>query len=412
MSRQTLFKTLLQLLQQPTATTKPVGLAAVLKAEDWQAVTLLAVEQGLAPLLYHQLCKQQWQAFVPAASVQTLKQQYDQVLHQNLQICQDLYHLLETLQAHGIPVIVLKGAYLATAVYTQIALRPMNDIDLLVPIADLYRAAELVQGIGYEPMKPFSHQEELTQHHLPRFIRPDHASLELHWTITRPQASYSIDEGLLWQSARQVVLVGISTKSLALHDLVLHLCLHATYQHLFDQGIRFLCDISTILYRYQAELNWVELVARAQTFGWAPGVYITLALAQTLLNAPVPAEALAQLQPNDFNPQTLALFQSRLFREQFTAYRQLHEFSRFWESRSRSEQVRLLLQTGFPAPTVMSNIYGVDPHSPALYLYYCHRLWDVARRYCRIAWRRWRGDADLVLATKVNATLLKWSNDS
>jgi hypothetical protein len=327
-----------------------------------------------------------------------------------MQICQDLYSLLRTLQGQGIPVIVLKGADLATAVYTQLALRPMNDIDLMVPIADLYRAAELVQKMGYVPMAPIAEQEALTAHHLPRFIHPSRSSLELHWTITRPQTGYSIDEGLLWQAARELVLAGIQTKGLALHDLILHLSLHATYQHRFDQGIRFLCDITVILHRYQAELNWAALVARAQAFGWAPGVYVALYLTQTLMNAPIPTAVLAQLQPPDCNQQSLDLFQSRLLREQFTAYRQLSEFSRFWESGSRAEQVRLLLQTSFPAPTVMRSIYGVDPRSPALYLYYLHRLWDVARRYRGIAWRRWRGDAELVMATKVNATLLKWSD--
>lgn len=314
--------------------------------------------------------------------------------------------MLQAFRAQGIPVIVLKGAYLATAVYKQVALRPMLDIDLLVPRSDLYRAAAVVQQMGYEPLEPIGHGE-LISHYLPRFLHPSRSALELHWTIVQANTSYSIDETLLWQSAQQIVFLGISTKVLALPDIVLHLCIHATYHHLLEQGIRFLCDITLTLQRYETELKWDELVTRTQTFGWAPGVHMALYLAHNLMQAPVPATVLAQLQPGDFNQQIVDTMQRRLFSEEPAAYQPLREFSRFWENPSRWEQARLLLRSCFPAPAVMAQLYGVKP-SPYLYLWYFHRLWDVTRRYRGVVWQRLRGDAELTAVTKDNQTLLRW----
>ncbi len=57
--------------------------------------------------------------------------------------------LLDTFERSHVPVALLKGTYLAEAVYTDPALRPMCDVDLLTHEEDFERASHLLESLGY-----------------------------------------------------------------------------------------------------------------------------------------------------------------------------------------------------------------------------------------------------------------------
>jgi len=84
------------------------------------------------------------------------------------------------------PVIVLKGAYLAEAVYGDVALRPMCDTDLMVPRAELPRAQAVLLDMGGVQQQPAGNELLWREHHHPRPVVLRDLSIELHWTITDP----------------------------------------------------------------------------------------------------------------------------------------------------------------------------------------------------------------------------------
>ena len=55
-----------------------------------------------------------------------------------------LRDILSTYDSAGIPALVLKGAALAHLVYPEPGLRPMSDLDILVPESELWRAQRLL----------------------------------------------------------------------------------------------------------------------------------------------------------------------------------------------------------------------------------------------------------------------------
>ena len=61
----------------------------------------------------------------------------------------ELLAALDVLGAAGIPVILLKGAALCAAHYQDWSLRPLGDLDLLVPEEDAARALRVLQAAGY-----------------------------------------------------------------------------------------------------------------------------------------------------------------------------------------------------------------------------------------------------------------------
>ena len=120
---------------------------------DWPSVAELARRHSLEPLLYHRLEREQKLSRVPAPEREQLRKAYYLNADRNIRRYHQLQPVLAALRDRGIPVILLKGACLAEIVYRNIALRPMRDVDLLVPKTELARArtALLEYGCAHKP---------------------------------------------------------------------------------------------------------------------------------------------------------------------------------------------------------------------------------------------------------------------
>jgi len=154
-----------------------------LTQDDWEGFIAFAARQGLAPVLYHVL-KESPPASLAASQLQELSEIYLGSAHRNLILYHELGKVLRGFQEEGIPVIVLKGACLAKAVYENIALRSMGDVDLLVRRADLGKTAQVLRRHGYTAGYDFQVENEAAIHcHLPPMRGSRKLTIEVHWTI-------------------------------------------------------------------------------------------------------------------------------------------------------------------------------------------------------------------------------------
>ena len=103
---------------------------ASVSAEEWRAAAELAQKQNLASLFLHRARRAG--ASLPGEIAENLERAHRRNTFQVMRLYEELNKLLKLFREKSIPVIVLKGAYLAEAVYDQIGLRTMRDIDLLV----------------------------------------------------------------------------------------------------------------------------------------------------------------------------------------------------------------------------------------------------------------------------------------
>jgi hypothetical protein len=100
--------------------------------------------------------------------------------------------VIELLARDGVRALPLKGPLLARALYGDPALRPTNDIDLLVATEDLPRAVEAVRGLGYrEPAGAPSRLPAL--HRLLTHADPWMPRLEFHWRIHWYESRFSAE---------------------------------------------------------------------------------------------------------------------------------------------------------------------------------------------------------------------------
>jgi putative nucleotidyltransferase-like protein len=378
---------------------------------DWAEALRQAAQNGVTPLLYHRLNKAEPGPEVPPGALSHLREATVRSAAQSLQFGRDLAQVLEAFRRHGIAVIVLKGGHLAQVVYESFALRTMCDLDVMVRRGDLGRAASVLAELGYAPQYYNVEAVDYAQHHHIRpMAKPDGVRVEIHWSIARPTPLFDIDLQGLWTRARRAEIVGVETLVLSPEDLLLHLCLHASFTHKFRLGLRACWDILEVTRHYRGVLDWDVVMRRAAEWRIGKYVYLTLRLVRELLAADIPAATIAALEPPGFPPQALAWARTCIFSPEDGATVS-PSMARLWTSRRIKAKLGVLLKTLCPPRAAMARIYGTSPGSRWIYGYYPLRWLDLLVRYGRHAWGLWRGNdrtRDQLRAVSERAALREW----
>jgi len=266
-------------------TTTPLTLTP----DDWRAVATLAIRQRVGPLLFSRKhlpfpddVRAQLRARAEVSAKRVLMQQAA------------FRELAARVAPHGISLIALKGLHLATSVYPSPVLREMNDIDVMVRPEQVETVSDVVRALGYRPLGEIPVAIALkAMHHVPRFIKGQ-IGLEVHWRLAPAGTPPTVEPEALWSGARPLGLAP-NAMTLAPEDLLVHICVHAAGLHHFEQGIRPLCDVLTMLSVWRDRLDWDGVVERARAWQCDRSVAIVLTLAQSRLGAPLPAEVLANM---------------------------------------------------------------------------------------------------------------------
>ena len=254
------------------------GSLVELNGADWQRLDRLAALHRLQPLLHAQHgsnpalpapIRQVWRDAHRAAALQAMSHRA---------ALTDCCALLE--QAGHAP-IALKGAWLAAHAYPQPALRPMRDLDLLVPLAGVRAAYQLLLEAGYREAEPPEMALEdviRLDKHMPVLISPRGTMIELHHHLWEPDgrldhASPATDEAALRSRA---AIGNDHIRYLAPQDTLAHLIVHAVYSHRLDCGPLLLPDIGFLL--RAAPINWPRFWDQARAGNWRSGARLVLDL--------------------------------------------------------------------------------------------------------------------------------------
>ncbi|MCI5146342.1 MAG: hypothetical protein D3923_12645, partial [Candidatus Electrothrix sp. AR3] len=231
---------------------------------DWRDLMQQARRHAVLYFLYHRLKTQNLDRHIPADILQTVRTGYFECAWKNNNLYSELSKILKALQSKGIPVILLKGVYLAKTVYSNIALRSMGDIDLLIRKPDLLKAEKTLLELGYRSGRKGDIETACEkQNHLPPLRKQNSSPVELHWNIEWPTAPFTIDVEGLWERAQPVSIAGVEVLGLSPEDLLLHLCLHTSYRHLYKNGLRSFCDMRETIRYYRNEIDWEQVGLRA-----------------------------------------------------------------------------------------------------------------------------------------------------
>lgn len=265
---------------------------------SWEAIAALAFAEGLAPLLYNDLAQTElWPAIPPGVRVD-LQAAYEGSAIRNALLACELEKVLGRLDEAGVACLLLKGAALAQEVYGDPALRPMNDLDLLVHRADLGRALGVLAACGYtesrveeRPGVTLAFESELSLGK-PGVIG---IQIELHWRLLdAPFYQRRLPMAWFWETATPVQVGRTVAAGLGPEALLLYLCAHLVLHHR-GQGLRWWVDLAEVLHKQGRRLDWPELLRRAAACDLVMSLQAVLPALADAWAAPVPADVLAQL---------------------------------------------------------------------------------------------------------------------
>jgi len=272
---------------------------AEITQQQWQAVLLLALRQGVGPLLYQRLIQSLPDLTVPGTVNARLRNAYLTSLADATRLYNQVKIVLSTLQTEGIRVIPLKGIYLAERVYGDPGTRPMLDVDLLLERSQLQQAVELFAEIGYTPGYPFQVEEECrVMHHLPGLYKTGTQHVELHWNLAPLTTPFTIPIEQIWESATPGKIAGIEVLEMSPENCLLHLCLHSAYLEAFSGGLRPVCDIAWSIQEFRDRLDWDLLMKLAESWKAERSVILALKVAQKMLGIDIPQYLLQSAKTN------------------------------------------------------------------------------------------------------------------
>jgi hypothetical protein len=398
---------LLACLSYASDTIKTERLAHILP-EEWRSVAALAQQQAVAPFLYHHL--KQMHVAIPNDVAKELRQAYLNNAGRNMRLFRQLGEVLQKFQEENIPVIALKGAYLAETLYANKRLRKMVDVDLLVKKNDLLRIEQVLILMGFRT-QDHDRVIGLENKHF-TYLRPkSDIHFEIHWVLFESKHSFQIDMQGLWSRAQPVVLAHIPILALSIEDLLLYLCMH-TANHMYTMRSSMFCDIGEVVQRKAMDLDWQAIGARAQQWGALRSVYVILRLAQELLGVAVPADWLASIQPAGFEERYLILARQNIFKSNFNeSIASSSNVFRLWDRIGFGRKVLLIRDSLLPSRKTMAGMYPAPANSWRIYLYYPVRWKDVLMRYSGLLWRLSRGDSKTqseVVRNNQVSNLLEW----
>lgn len=265
----------------------PAAVRAALAAGPPAAFTVeVALGQRLGPLLHRAVtAADATDAFGAAADA--LRADYVVRRAQSeLLLPRALTLALDPLRAAGIDPLLFKGPAVA-ARYPESGLRPMDDLDLLVPPEDADRAeAALVAG-GWRPVgRPGDHYDSA-------FVHPEvpHLPVELHRALSaREDDGTRLTLQRLWAARRPATVLGVPTQVLRPEEDLVALAAHAAKPfHNFTRLI-WVVDLAMVV-ATEPDLDWDRLLQLARTVRCRTAVAMGLRLAVGL-GVQVPEAAL------------------------------------------------------------------------------------------------------------------------
>jgi hypothetical protein len=266
---------------------------APVAARSWQrwreAVEFDDVDHGstrLLPLVYRNLGAGAFDAEVAGR----LRGLYRRSWSHNQLIFKRAAEALAVLGGAGIETLVTKGASLALLSYGDVGVRPMDDVDVLVPIERTMDAIEALSAAGWKP----DHDDPpaWTQvHHSLGFAGADRGEVDLHWfSLWQPASDVK-----LWQASVPLELAGAVTRAPCPADQLLLACVHGTPWSPLPP-FRWIADAVTVIRSAGEDLDWDRLVAEAERRQLTVSVVAALGYLSEEFGAAVPRAVLAGLR--------------------------------------------------------------------------------------------------------------------
>lgn len=200
------------------------------------------------------------------------------------------------------PPILLKGAAYVLAGLPVAKGRIFNDIDILVPKAEIEKVEQALFLVGWSSGHLDAYDQKYYRtwmHELPPLQHMRRGTVvDVHHTILPETARLKPNVKKLMEAAVSIsIRDDFSVRILAPVDMVLHSATHLFHEGEFDHGLRDLFDLHRLLIQFSNDpCFWESLIMRAEEIDLVQPLFYATRYTYKILHTPVPNHVLERLQ--------------------------------------------------------------------------------------------------------------------
>jgi hypothetical protein len=226
---------------------RPPGKMPPAHISNWDRLFDFAGYNGIIPVLYSTIKENPSKYGLNSKVFNDLKNRFERHAFRNLKFLTVYRELIRVLNKENIPVIILKGIALIELIYSNPALRPMIDIDLLIAKKDVDHVKQIMNHMGSRFMDKHVSKISSTIHkHIPGFIYKG-VLVEYHTQLVSKKSNIHIDIDAVWKNKQEMLLHNEYVYTLDYEWSLLFLCIHAQ-SHLLDGKFKLIWFIDIALY--------------------------------------------------------------------------------------------------------------------------------------------------------------------
>lgn len=355
---------------------------ALVPEAQWDELIELAISQGVGGMLLWALRRAGWDTppeprWQPLLSLARGSGRYSLLLEKTRR------QVAASFDRAVLPAIWLKGGALAYTHYPEPHLRPMSDLDVLVPPDRMIDAREVLQSLGFRPAEidffELSGFTDQARHHESMLDRTGKIKLELHFRMLVPSLHYHMTEKDLewfWGQTEDLGQNGPSFRALKPEANLLYLCAHIILQHQGEQlDLLHLLDLHLLI--TQSQMDWDLVLKQAVALRWTVALEAALAFLPGLYGTVLPdglLEELRRLRPAGEIPSQ--------YLDTLHSTRRWDEWRQAFERMPLGRRLRLVRSTLFPPEVFLRQQYHLAP-GQLLFPYYVYHFLSGWREVAR-----------------------------
>lgn len=244
----------------------------------------------LLPLVFHKL-----QTFDYSDELTgRLKGIYRKSWSNNQQLIYKASLLIDEIRRVGIEVMAVKGIPLSLTVYNNLAIRPMYDVDILVPLSTKMEAIQFLRDKGFVPDDERILEFSLIYGKGMGFKNESGFEVDLHW---RPllDSIMNSDPDDFWDKARPIKIGNTRALIMSPEDELLCTFVHGLRRKPLPP-IRWVADAVSIIRNNKDNLDWDRFLAYSVKYKVVIQVKSGLGYIYQTFDLPVPEDVIRKLK--------------------------------------------------------------------------------------------------------------------
>jgi hypothetical protein len=205
-----------------------------------------------------------------------------------------LGQVLRLLHQKGIRTMVLKGVALSLLAYKNFAVRPMADMDIMVPVSQANHTIEWLKQNGWKSSVETNDEYYLNHSKSVTLINDENTELDLHW-YPLDECFGIMNDDLFWDRAINMTVSGENTLALCPADELLLTIVHGLMPNV-EPPIRWIADAYVLITASDLQIDWERLVDYAKKLSVIIQLKDGLKYLKENFSAPVPEDVYKQIQ--------------------------------------------------------------------------------------------------------------------